>query len=184
MARSVRDAAILLSVLVAVDPQDALTADSADHAAADYTQCLDAAGLSDAKIGVARNFFDFHDAVEALMHAALDALKQAGATLVDTKELSVVDESHSAETTVLQYELKADMASYLAPLGPSAPVKTLRDIIEFNDRHAQQEMPYFGQDYFLKAVEKGPLTDYAYVEALAKCRRLTHRRDRRHHGQT
>jgi amidase len=107
------------------------------------------------------------------MNVALDALKQAGATLVDTEHLSVIDQSGDAETTVLKYELKADMAAYLARLGPDAPVKTLQDIIQFNDCHAREEMPYFGQDYFLAAQEKGPLADYAYVEALAKCRRLT-----------
>ncbi len=172
MARTVRDAAILLGVLAGVDPRDAITAESDGHAHADYTQFLDSAGLRDAKIGVARNYFDFHDGVEAILNVALDALKQAGATLIDTKGLSVVDESHSAETTVLQYELKADMAAYLARLGPNAPVKTLKDIIEFNDRHAPLEMPYFGQDVFLASEEKGPLTDDAYLEALAKCRRL------------
>lgn len=173
MARTVHDAAILLSVLAATDPQDAITAGSEGHMSADYTQFLDAAGLAGAKIGVARNHFDFHEGVEAVMRTAVDALKQSGATLIDTEALSIVDQSHSAETTVLQYELKADMAAYLARLGPSAPVKSLQDIINFNDRNADKEMPYFGQDYFLEAVEKGPLTDYAYLEALAKCRRLT-----------
>jgi amidase len=172
MARTVRDAAVLLGVLAGVDPQDAITAASEGHAHADYTLFLDPAGLRDARIGVARNYFDFHDAVESIMNVALDALKLAGATLIDTKGLSVVDESHSAETTVLQYELKADMAAYLARLGPGAPVKTLKDIIEFNDRHAVLEMPYFGQDVFLASEEKGPLTEDAYLEALAKCRRL------------
>ena len=165
--------------------QDMITAESTGHTHADYTQFLDAAGLGGAKIGVARNYFDFNDAVETIMNVALDAMRQAGATLIDTEELSVVDGSRSAETTVLQYELKADIASYLVRLGPSAPVQTLQDIIEFNDRNAQREMPYFGQDFFLKSEKKGPLTDYEYLEALAKCRRLTaHRRNRRGHGQT
>ncbi len=173
MARTVRDAALLLGVLAGIDPQDMITAESTGHTHADYTQFLDAAGLAGAKIGVARNYFDFNDAVETIMNVALDAMRQAGATLIDTEELSVVDGSRSAETTVLQYELKADIASYLVRLGPSAPVKTLQDIIEFNDRNAQREMPYFGQDFFLKSEKKGPLTDYEYLEALAKCRRLT-----------
>jgi len=173
MARTVRDAAILLSVLAGTDPQDPATAESGGNALADYTNCLDAGGLAGARIGVARNYFDFQEAVESLMRLALDAIARAGAALVDTTELSVVDQCQGAETTVLQYELKADMAAYLARLGPDAPVKTLSDIIEFNDRHAEQEMPYFGQDFFLKAVKKGPLTDYAYQEALAKCRRLS-----------
>jgi amidase len=173
MTRTVRDAAILLGVLAGVDSQDAATADNHDHVCADYTKFLDAAGLKDAKIGVARNFFGFHDGVEAAMAVALDAMKQAGATLIDTERLKVVGEIGSAEDTVLQYELKTDMAAYLARLGPDSPAKTLKDLIEFNDRHKETEMPYFGQDVFLSAEEKGPLTDYKYVEALAKCRRLS-----------
>jgi amidase len=172
MARTVRDAAILLGVLAGVDLQDAVTAESKDHLTADYTKYLDAAGLKGAKIGVARNYFDFHDGVEAVMTTALEALKDGGATLIDTEALRVIDESGSAESTVLRYELKADMAAYLARLGPNAPVKTLKDIIEFNERNKDKEMPYFGQDVFLKAEALGPLTDYKYVEALAKCRRL------------
>jgi len=173
MARTVRDAAVLLGVLVGVDPQDAVTADGKDHTSKDYTKFLDSGGLRDARIGVARNFFDFHDAVERLMTDALDAMKQAGATLIDTEKLSIVDQAGSAESTVFKYELKADMAAYLARLGPKAPVKTLKDIIDFNDRHRDKELRFFGQDYFLKAEEKGPLSEYEYVEALAKCRRLS-----------
>jgi amidase len=172
MTRTVRDAAILLGVLAGIDPQDAITAESKGHAETDYTQALDAAGLKGAKIGVARNHFDFHDGVEAVMEEALEAIKQAGATLIDTEELRVVDESGSSESTVLRYELKADMAAYLARLGPSAPVKSLKDIIEFNNRNKEKEMPYFGQDVFVKAEALGPLSDYKYLEALAKCRRL------------
>jgi amidase len=172
MARTVRDAAILLGVLAGIDPQDAATAESKGHTETDYAKSLDAAGLKGAKIGVARNHFDFHDGVEAVMEDALEAIKQAGATLIDTEALRVVDESGSSESTVLRYELKADMAAYLSRLGPTAPVKTLKDIIEFNDRNKEKEMPYFGQDVFIKAEALGPLTDYKYLEALAKCRRL------------
>jgi amidase len=172
MTRTVRDAAILLGVLAGIDPQDAITAESKGRAETDYTQSLDAAGLKGAKIGVARNHFDFHDGVEQVMNEALDAIKQAGATLIDTEALRVVDESGSSESTVLRYELKADMAAYLARLGPDAPVKSLKDIIDFNNRNKAKEMPYFGQDVFVKAEALGPLTDYKYLEALAKCRRL------------
>jgi len=174
MARTVRDAAILLGALAGTDPQDTITATSKNYAHADYTRFLDDdAGLAGIKIGVARNYFDFHDGVEAIMTVALDAISQAGATLVDTDDLSVIRKMGSAPTTVLQYELKADMAAYLARLGPDAPVKSLQEIIQFNDRNAERELAYFGQDYFLKSQEKGPLTDKAYLSALEKCRRLT-----------
>jgi amidase len=172
MARTVRDAAVLLGILAGIDPQDAITAESKEHAKTDYATTLDAGGLKGATIGVARNHFDFHDGVEAVMNEVLEEIKKAGATLIDTEALRVVDESGSSESTVLRYELKADMAAYLARLGPNAPVKSLKDIIEFNNRNKEKEMPYFGQDVFVKAEALGPLTDYKYLEALAKCRRL------------
>ncbi len=173
MARTVRDAAILLGALAGIDPEDPATAESKGHALPDYTQYLDAAGLKGATIGVARNFFGFKDVVDALMADALEALKKAGATLIETKELASIDAAGSAESTVLRYELKADMAAYLAHRGPNAPVKNLKDIIDFNNRHHDQELQYFGQETFLAANEKGPLTDKEYLDALAKSRRLS-----------
>ncbi len=173
MARTVRDAAILLGVLAGTDAYDKITESAVEHLPLDYTKFLDPIGLKGAKIGVARNYFDFHDGVEAVMTVALDALKQLGATLIYTEELKIIDEVGSAETTVFEYELKSDMAAYLAWLGPDAPMKSLKDLIEFNKANRDREMPYFGQDFFEKAVDKGPLTDFAYVEALAKCRRLS-----------
>src|SRR5258708_14483804 len=70
------------------------------------------------------------------------------------------------------YELKADLNAYLARLGPSATVRTLKDIIDFNDRNRQKEMPYFGQDLFVKSEAKGPLTEKEYLDALNKNRQL------------
>jgi amidase len=172
MTRTVRDAAILLGALAGIDPQDTVTSESKEHAKSDYTQFLDAAGLKGAKIGVARNYFRYHEAADAVMKAALESMKQAGAELIDTNKMSIAEESGSSEGMVLRYELKADMAAYLARLGPEAPVKSLKDIIEFNNRNKETELRYFGQNIFESAEEKGPLTDYQYVEALARCRRL------------
>ena len=172
MARTVRDAAILLGVLAELDPQDEITASGNEHRVDDYTQFLDETGLHNKRIGVARNFFGFHDAVEGVMAEALDTMRQGGADLIDTEKLSIVDQAGGAKSTVFKYELKAGLAAYLARLGPSAPVKSLKDILEFNDRHKDTELQFFGQDYFHLAEEKEPLTEYEYVEALAKCRRL------------
>ncbi len=172
MARTVRDAALLLGVLAAADPADAATADEGRKAAADYTKFLDPKGLRGARIGVARNYFGFHDATEAAVSQALDVLKRDGATLIDPAELPNMDKVGEPETTVLLYELKAGLGAYLARLGAKAPVRSLKDVIEFNERHKKQEMPYFGQDLFLKAEAKGSLRSYEYLEALAKCRRL------------
>jgi amidase len=173
MCRTVRDAAILLSTLVGTDPEDAATAESTGKSHTDYTELLDPNGLRGARIGVVRkSYFGFNDAVDALIEQALDAMKKQGATLVDPADIQTLGKFDESELTLFMYELKADLNSYLARLGPSAPVRTLKDIIDFNDRNAQKEMPYFGQDLFLKAEAKGPLTTKEYVDALQKNRQL------------
>jgi amidase len=172
MCRTVRDAAILLGALTGVDPNDAATAASAGKSQRDYAQFCDPNGLKGARIGVARKYFGFNDAVDALMEQALDVIKKQGATLVDPADLETHGKFDDTEATVLMYELKADLNAYLARLGPSAPVRTLKDIIDFNDRNREKEMPYFGQDLFLKAQSKGALTDKEYVDALAKNHQL------------
>jgi amidase len=172
MARTVRDAALLLGALAGADPEDRATADGAGKAAADYTKFLDPRGLQGAKIGVARNYFGFHDAVDAVLGEALGALKREGATLVDPADIPNMDKVSDPENVVLLFGLKADLNAYLARLGPQAPVKSLADVIGFNERNRKQEMPYFGQDRFVKAEAKGPLTSKDYLEALATCRRL------------
>jgi len=168
MCRTVRDAAILLGALTGVDPDDAATAASAGKSQTDYAQYCDPNGLKGARIGVARKYFGFSDAVDALMGESLAVMKHQGATLVDPADIATLGKFDESELLVFMYELKADLNAYLARLGPSAPVHTLQDIIDFNDRNRQKEMPYFGQDLFLKAQSKGPLTDKEYVDALAK----------------
>ncbi|MEO8055101.1 MAG: amidase, partial [Acidobacteriota bacterium] len=172
MARSVRDAAILLSILAGVDPQDAATTGSDRKAEADYTRFLKPDGLRGARIGVVRGLFGFLDRVDAVMAEALAALKSAGAELVDPVELTSAGRIGEPEGAVLYYEFKAGLNAYLARLGPGAPVKSLADVIAFNEKHAKEEMPYFAQETFLKAEAKGPLTSFEYLEALAKSRRL------------
>jgi len=172
MCRTVRDAAILLGALTGVDPEDAATAASAGKSQTDYAQYCDPRGLKGARIGVARKYFGFNDAVDALMEQALGVMKQQGATLVDPADIATFGKFDESELLVFMYELKADLNAYLARLGPGAPVHTLQDIIDFNEHNRQKEMPYFGQDLFLKAQAKGPLTEKEYVEALAKNHQL------------
>jgi amidase len=172
MCRTVRDAAIFLGALPGIDADDAATAASAGKSQTDYAQFCDPNGLSGARIGVARKYFGFSDAVDALMEESLAVMKHSGATLVDPADIATFGKFDDTELLVLMYELNADLNAYLARLGPSAPVHTLQEIIDFNDRHRQKEMPYFGQDLFLKAQAKGPLTDKEYVNALAKNRQL------------
>lgn len=172
MCRTVRDAAILLGALTGVDSDDAATATSAGKSQTDYAQFCDPKGLKGARIGVARKYFGFNDAVDALTAQALDLLKAQGATLVDPADIETMGKFDESEAAVMMYELKADLNSYLARLGPGAPVRTLQDIIDFNERNRSKEMPYFGQDLFLKAQAKGPLTEKAYLDAVAKNHQL------------
>jgi len=172
MCRTVRDAAILLGALTGVDPDDAATSASAGKSQTDYARYCDPHGLKGARIGVARKYFGFSDAVDALMSESLEVMKKQGATLVDPADIETFGKFDDSELLILLYELKADLNAYLARLGPSAPVKTLKDIIEFNERNHQKEMPYFGQDLFIKSEAKGPLTEKEYVDALNKNHQL------------
>jgi amidase len=172
MARTVRDAAILLGILAGVDSEDKATAAGDGKAAADCTKFLDAKALQGARIGVARNYFGFHDAVDTVMAEALDALKQQGAILIDPAELPNMEQVGDAETLVLHYELKAGLKAYFARLGTKAPVGSLKDVIAFNEKNRKKEMLYFGQNTFLKAEATGALTDKEYLNALETCRRL------------
>jgi amidase len=172
MARTVRDAAILLGALAGSDPRDPATADANAKLQKDYTQFLDPNGLKGARIGVARKYFGFSDSVDALMNRLIDEMKSAGAQIVDPADLESFGKFDDTELLVLMYELKADLNAYLASR-PNAGVHTLADIIAFNEKNKEKEMPYFGQDLFLKAQEKGPLTDKEYVAALAANHKLS-----------
>jgi len=172
MCRTIRDAAILLSAVTGVDPLDSATVGSQGKFFTDYTRFCDPNGLKGARIGIARKYFGFSDAVDALMEQALDAMKKQGATLVDPADIDTLGKFDETELLVFMYELKADLNAYLSNLGPRAPVHTLKDIIEFNDRSREKEMPYFGQDLFLKSEAKGPLSEKAYLDAIDKNHRL------------
>ena len=172
MCRTVRDAAILLGVLTGADPEDQATAASAGKSQTNYEQYCDANGLQGARIGVARKYFGFSDAVDALVEHSIDIMRKQGAVIVDPADIPTLGKFDGSEMTVFMYELKADLNAYLAGLGASSPVKRLKDIIEFNDRNREKEMPYFGQDLFLKSEAKGPLTEKEYLDAVAKNRQL------------
>jgi amidase len=173
MTRTVRDAAILLSALAGMDPEDKATAESRGRSSEDYTQFLEATGLQGARLGIVRRYFGFHDAVDVLMNEAFDAMKKSGAVIVDPADSDALGQLGDAEGTVLQYDLKADLNAYLARLGPSAPVHSLKETIEFNERNKKTELAYFGQDTFIKAEARGPLTDKEYIDARDKNLRLS-----------
>jgi amidase len=166
MARTVRDAAILLGALAGTDPRDRDTAEADGKMQRDYTQFLDPNGLRGARIGVARKYFGFNDAVDELMKHLVDEMKSEGAIVTDPADLESHGKFDDTELLVLMYERKADLNAYLASR-PDAKVHSLADVIAFNEKNKDKEMPYFAQDLFLKAQEKGPLTDKEYVAALA-----------------
>ncbi len=173
MARTVTDAAILLGALTGVDPRDPLTEENRDRAYTDYTQFLDPNGMQGARIGVARSFFGFHEKVDQIMEACIEEMKRLGAEIVDPANIATAKQLRETEFEVLLYEFKTDLNSYLAGLGPQAPVHSLKEIIEFNERKREKVMPYFGQEIMLMAEEKGPLTSEEYLKALETNQRLS-----------
>jgi len=169
MARTVREAAILLSVLSGVDPEDPATAD-ARHVEIDYTKALDAKGLRGSRLGIARKSFGFNADVDQLMEACITHLRSEGAEIIDPVELPPDAKISEHEQEVLLYEFKAGLNDYLKRRGSK---ETLASLIEFNVRESRREMPFFRQELFEQAEKKGPLSDRAYQAARAECLRLT-----------
>ncbi|MDQ5838863.1 MAG: amidase [Acidobacteriota bacterium] len=173
MARTVADAAALLNVLTGFDPRDPVTREGGRLARTDFTNSLDPTGLKGARIGVARKFFGFNDEVDKLMADAIDLMKREGATLVDPADMATHGKLDAPEFDVLLFEFKADINKYLASLPAGDHPRTLKDLIDFNDKNREREMPFFGQELFTKAQAKGPLTDPAYLKALRSCQTLS-----------
>jgi amidase len=174
MARTVRDAAIILNALSGIDTRDSITMVNRSRGQSDYTRFLDPNGLRGARIGVARaKFFGYSDVSDKLVNDAIEVMKANGAVIVDPANIETAAKFDDSELIVLLYELKADLNAYLAGLGPKAPVRTLQNIIDFNENHRAQEMPWFGQELFIQAQAKGPLTDKKYRDALAKDLRMS-----------
>jgi amidase len=175
MTRTVTDAAHLLNALQGIDERDPATRVLAGRPARDYATALVPGALRGARLGVARNFLGFNDRVDALMEAVLEALKAEGAVLVDPANFPTAGQFDDEEFEVLLYEFKAGLNGYLAELGTPTLAKNLAELIAFNDREKEREMPFFGQEIFHMANAKGPLTTAAYRNALARCRRLSRR---------
>src|SRR5262252_7028346 len=173
MARTVEDAAILLGALAGSDPHDAATASADAKGRRDYSRSLVRDGLRGARIGVVRNrLFGYSVAADALAEQAIADMKRAGAVIIDPANIPTLGKFDDSEFDVLQYEFKADLDKYLASLGPAARVRSLMDVIAFNDAHRNEELPHFGQEIMVMAQKKTPLTDPKYRSELASNRRL------------
>ncbi|HVN15058.1 MAG TPA: amidase [Anaerolineales bacterium] len=171
MARTVEDVAILLGALAGPDERDPVTKSGKKRGLINYKSVLDPNGLKGARIGVARSLFGSDKRVRAVMDSSLDAIKQAGATLVDV-ELKSSDTFGKTELEVMYFEYKAGLDAYLDALGPSAKVHSLADVIKFNEDNRTTVLAYFGQEHMEVAQEKGALTSKKYLSALEKNHRL------------
>ena len=175
MARTVGDAAILLKVLAGYDASDAATAAMAVEGHANLAWSAPVNALKGARLGLLRGPFGFRPKMEPVLAELVAALRAAGAEVIDLGEFPALRDAGDPETEVLRYEFKDGLNAYLATLGPDAPVKTLADLIAFNEAHRDRELPLFGQETFLKSQAKGPLTEQAYLDARASCLRIARR---------
>ena len=173
MARTVADAVAVLGALTGVDPDDPHTAASKGRSHTDYSRFLDPSGLRGARIGLVRRLLGFHPAVDRIVEEAVAAMRSQGAMIVDPADIPTWGEWSESEREVMLYEFKAGLNAYLARLDGAPRVKSLEDLIRFNEENADREMPYFGQERFLQAQAKGPLTDTRYRDALARNHRLS-----------
>jgi amidase len=172
MARTVTDAAILLGALTGVDTYDPLSVQSEKYTHSDYTRFLNKDGLQGARIGVMTDFYDFDPNVDLLLNRQHNLMIDNGAELIKVECAKNRKEWGDAEWTVLLYELKHDMNKYLGE-HPNASVKTLKDIIDFNNANKETEMPWFGQEIFLEADSKGSLDEKEYIDALRISKELS-----------
>ncbi|MDH3525134.1 MAG: amidase [Acidobacteriota bacterium] len=170
MARTVADAALLLGALAGPDPRDPATTAAGVARHADYAAFLDPGALRGARIGVARNFFSFHEKVDALMEAALAAMREAGAEVVDGLELDLAA-TREKSYDVLLYEFRHGLNAYLADPAHGSRYATLAELIAFNEEHRDRELPFFEQEIFLLAEAKDGLESPEYLAALEACRR-------------
>ncbi len=173
MARIVSDAAILLSFMTGFDLSDPVTKILKNKNFVDYTKFLNINGLDGKRIGVARDYFGFHERVDELMVKVISTLKKSGAHMVDPANIETKGKFGDEEYEVLLYEFKADINKYLKNSSSKTGVKSLSDLIAYNEKHKEKMMPYFGQEILLMANKKGPLTDKKYLKALGKCKKLS-----------
>jgi amidase len=169
MARTVRDVAMLLSAMTGVDPQDPATAASQGKARLNYASFLDSNGLRGARLGIARKFFAGNTEMDAFLNACVDALKKGGAEVVDPADLATYGQIEAPEGLVLSYEFKDGVNRYLTRLPANSAARTLQDLIAFNDKNRDREMPFFAQELFLQSEARGALFDAAYIKARADC---------------
>jgi amidase len=168
MGRTVSDAVALLDILTGYDKDDELTEKYKWKGEKDYSRFLNEKSLQNVRIGIARNFFGFHEKVDELMEQTISLLRKGGAVIVDPVEIETKGMYDQQELDVLLYEFKEDINKYLSKV--KGNVQSLEQLIEFNNKEKERVMPHFGQDIFMKALGKGSLNDPEYLQALEICR--------------
>ncbi len=172
MARTVEDIATLLSVIVGADPEDPSTIMDNKEIPSDYTKFLVINGLREARIGVARNFFGRNEYVDQVIEKCIKKMKELGTTIIDPTDLTIVNDLQDPEYEVLLYDFKHDMNEFLKNNVPDDFPQTLNELIQYNNQNKDTIMPYFDQEIFKRAEEKGPLSSEEYKTALEKCQKL------------
>lgn len=174
MTRTVTDATWLLAAISGSDPRDPATKEADAHLLPDPSTFLKTDALRGARVGVVRqSLTGYHAKTDALFEEALKTLTALGAEVIDPADIPHIDDYGRDESTVLHYEFKQGINDYLAALGPNAKMKNLEELIRFNEANKGRVMPWYGQEDFLKSQECGPLTDKKYLDARAKCIRLS-----------
>jgi amidase len=173
MARTVRDAALLLELMTRVDPKDPATLKRPPTLSLEFAAKLRSGALKGVRLGVIRGPFGLDPRLNPLLEGAIEKLKSLGAEVVDLGECPDLSRAGDPEMEVLLYEFKDGVNSYLATVGAGSPIKTLADVIAFNEKHAALELPHFGQELLVRAQAKGPLTEQAYLDARAACLKIT-----------
>jgi amidase len=173
LTRSVRDAAVMLGIMVGLDTADAASAAVGDRFQTDYARYIDPKGLDGARLGIARKFFADNAPLNGFLDTCIATLKAAGALIVDPADLPMHGSTSAPEQEVLLYEFKTDLNAYLKRLPPTFPVRSLAALIRFNEAHKDTEMPLFDQELLRQAEAKGPLTEKAYKVARAACLKAT-----------
>jgi amidase len=169
IARTVRDAALLLELMTRVDPKDPATLARPPTLSLELAAKLKPGALKSARLGVIRGPFGLDGRLNPLLDAAIAKMKAAGAEVVDLGEFPDLNQANEPEMEVLLYEFKDGLNAYFATLGPNSPIKTLADLIAFNEAHAEQELPFFGQELLVRAQAKGSLSEQTYLDARATC---------------
>lgn len=173
LARTVRDALLVLAAIAGGDERDEATGKIPAALAAELAAALKPEALRGARLGVVRGPFDFHPRMEGMLNSLVETLRAAGAEIVDPVAMPSLGKLGGAPGTVLSYEFKEGLNRYLAEPGRITTMKSLADLIAFNEAHRAEELAFFGQEYFTAAQARGPLTEQTYLDARAACVQLT-----------